>query len=196
MTRARSSWGLLLGKLHLGLAKLFASLVHLLVEVGRVDGRHQLTLADVVADIDEAGLEIAVGARVDGCFREWSGGAGQHEATGVRAFGQLHHLHGWQGVALLLRLLVDLLYSLVARNPAEQEEENPGDDDTEDRPDEDAFAPRRVGMRRGGPEEVVGLGDGMRIVRRLGAPIVLVEVVRHHAGCPSPSCASSSISRE
>ena len=74
--------GVLLGLLGLGLAELLAGLVDLLVEVGGVDDGEELAFADVVADVDEATSEVAVGAGVDVGLRQGRGGAGNDEAGG------------------------------------------------------------------------------------------------------------------
>ena len=129
--------GLLLSLLGLGLAKLLAGLVDLLVEIGSVDGGEELALVDVVTYVYVTFLEITVGTGVDGGFREGRGGSGDDETRAFLGALDADDIDERFGVFCKVCTLGSLLVAVVAGDGSDNKDDRKDDDDGGDDPVED-----------------------------------------------------------
>ncbi len=83
--------------------------LELLVEFGGFDGGHELTLGDVLADVDEPLPEVAAGARVDGRVVEGLRIAGQRDLGGGAGDDGRDYVYGRDCIELCLRCEVALV---------------------------------------------------------------------------------------
>jgi len=81
---------LLLLQLRLRLVELLFGLIHLRIQIRRLDDRQQLAFANVVADIDVSPLQVAIGPRVYRRFDQRRRSSRHHQAA---AAGRPLHLH-------------------------------------------------------------------------------------------------------